>query len=279
MSQPKRDVRYPVERSSFESQRLIQQSQLYESVTRRFFEDAGISKGQKVLDVGSGAGDVALTVAEMVGVDGKVVGVDVDGKIIATARERVKMAGFTNVDFVEGDCRTIELSEKFDAVVGRLVLIHLSEPTKAIRKLTTHLKPGGIVAFEEVDLTVWQCLKHPKTPLLNTLSQWCIDLFERTGTSLGMGLDLYRTFVEAGLPEPFIHLSAPVGCHENWAGYEYAANTVQSMLPLIEEYGIATSKEVDVKTLAERLRKEVKESKRPLVLGIHLTAWARLPGN
>ena len=276
MSEPKSDARYTMGRSSEETERLIQQSQLYETVTRRFLQDAGIVKGMKILDVGSGSGDLALTVAEMVGQSGKVVGVDVNGEILETARARAKQAGFTNVIFVEGDSRNIELSESFDAVVGRLVLMYMSDPTQALKQLTTHLKPGGIIAFQELDFTTSESLRHPETPLLNKLLQWCVDVFERSGAHLGIGLDLYRIFVEAGLPEPCLHLSAPVGCGETWPGYEYIANTFRSLLPLIQEYEIATSEEVDIDTLAERIRKEVNATKRPVVLTMHVTAWSKL---
>ena len=51
-------------------------------VTRRFFLRSGIAKGMKVLDVGSGAGDVALTLAEFVGPEGAVVGVDVNPDVL-----------------------------------------------------------------------------------------------------------------------------------------------------------------------------------------------------
>ena len=88
MSNQTRDAEYTMGRSAEETERLIEQSQLYDDVTRRFFLRSGIAKGMKVLDVGSGAGDVALTVAEFVGPEGKVVGVDVNPDVLKTAQER-----------------------------------------------------------------------------------------------------------------------------------------------------------------------------------------------
>ena len=71
MNEAKSDPRYLMGRSDEETERLIQQSQLYEILTRRFFTDAGIGRGMRVLDVGSGAGDVAMAAAELVGAEGK----------------------------------------------------------------------------------------------------------------------------------------------------------------------------------------------------------------
>ena len=90
-------------RSEEETQRLIEQSQLYDDVTRRFFLRSGIAKGMKVLDVGSGAGDVALTLAEFVGPEGRVVGIDVNPDVLETAQARAEAAGFSNIEFIAGD--------------------------------------------------------------------------------------------------------------------------------------------------------------------------------
>ena len=276
MSNQSRDAEYTMGRSEEETQRLIEQSQLYEDVTRRFFLRSGIAKGMKVLDIGSGAGDVALTLAEFVGPDGAVVGIDVNPDILETARARAEEAGFDNVEFIAGDARTIELPSDFDAVVGRLVLLYMSDPTEALRTLVTHLSPGGIVAFQDIDFTIYPELAHPETPVLNNLIKWGISAFERSGAHIGMGLDLYRTFVDAGLPEPTLHFEAPMGGPEDWPGYEYLTNSFRSILPLIEAYGIATTEELDIDTLAERLRAEVVASKRPLVLPPHFTAYTSL---
>ena len=276
MSNQNRDAEYTMGRSEEETQRLIEQSQLYDDVTRRFFLRSGIAKGMKVLDVGSGAGDVAFTLAEFVGPDGAVVGVDVNPDILETARARAEEAGFDNVEFIAGDARTLELPNDFDAVVGRLVLLYMADPTEALRTLITHLRPGGIVAFQDIDFTIYPELAHPETPVLNNLIKWGISAFERSGAHIGMGLDLYRTFIDAGLPEPTLHFEAPMGGPADWPGYEYLTNSFRSILPLIEAYGIATVEELAIDTLADRLRAEVVASKRPLVLPPHFTAYTSL---
>lgn len=277
MSNQTQDAEYTMGRSEAETERLIEQSQLYDNVTRRFFLRSGISKGMKVLDVGSGAGDVALTLAECVGPEGAVVGVDANADILETARARANNGGFENVEFVAGDARTLELSSNFDAVVGRLVLLYMADPADALKKLATHLRPGGIVAFQEVDFTLYKAIVHPDTPVVNQCIEWGMTVFERSGAHIGMGLDLYRAFVDAGLPEPMLHFETPMGGPARWPGYEYLANSFRSLVPLIEAYGIATAEEVDIETLAERLQAEVAAAKRPVVLPPHITAYASLP--
>jgi hypothetical protein len=91
-----------------------------------------------------------------------------------------------------------------------------------------------------------------------------------------MGFNLRGAFVEAGLPEPKMELNAPVG-GPRWGGHELAAGTIKTLLPLLERFGIATSEEVGVETLAQRLREEMVASggvgKPPEMV----SAWAQKP--
>ena len=276
MSNQSRDAEYTMGRSQEETDRLIEQSQLYEDVTRRFFLRSGIAKGMKVLDVGSGAGDVALTLAEFVGPDGTVVGVDLNPDILKTAQARADAAGFSNIEFIAGDTRTLELPNDFDAVVGRLVLMYMADPVEALKHLATHLSPGGIAAFQEAYFAPYTVAEHPDTPLANELIKWGRTVFERSGAHLDMGVELYQAFVDAGLPEPTLHFEAPMGGPVNWSGYEYLANSFRSLVPLLEAYGITTAEKLDVDTLAERIQAEVAAAKRPIMLPPHITAYATL---
>jgi ubiquinone/menaquinone biosynthesis C-methylase UbiE len=65
---------YELGHSDRELKRLRLQAQLVDPITRQFFQDAGVAQGMRVLDVGSGAGDTALVVAELVGHSGEVLG-------------------------------------------------------------------------------------------------------------------------------------------------------------------------------------------------------------
>jgi hypothetical protein len=93
-----------------------------------------------------------------------------------------------------------------------------------------------------------------------------------------MGMALHRTFVDAGLGPPAMSLHTPVGGAPDWLGFDYMADSFRSLLPLLEQYGIATAAEVDVATLAARLRADVVASGIPLMLFPDVGAWARKPG-
>ena len=272
-----RDATYTLGRTSHETTRLIEQSRIYGESTHRLCKRAGIASGMRVLEIGSGAGDVSLMLAELVGPDGQVVGVDVNPTILDTARQRAADAGTRNVEFIASDARTLDFPDKFDAIVGRFVLMYMADPGEAFTQLITHLKPSGIVAFQEPEYTLYPALLHPNTPLMNQLIRWILEVFEHSGAHLDMGIGLYRVFVEASLPPPTMHLESPIGAANTWAGYRYMATIFQSLLPLLEKYGLATAEQVDVDTLAARIRQEVLASKRPFFLPLHITAYATLP--
>src|SRR5436190_255190 len=106
---------YYAGKSQEEIERLIFQGKIYNPFTSQLFKEAGIVAGMKVLDIGSGVGDVALQVAQQVGPTGYVVGVDANPTFVATARERASAAGFKNIHILEGDINEITLDHDFDA--------------------------------------------------------------------------------------------------------------------------------------------------------------------
>src|SRR6266568_6045915 len=84
-------------------QRLLRQGQMLNPFTPRLLEDAGISRGMKVLDVGCGPGDVSLIVAELVGEEGRVVGVDMNPTVLQLAKSRAQEARLSQISFQSGD--------------------------------------------------------------------------------------------------------------------------------------------------------------------------------
>src|SRR2546425_13288690 len=114
---------YALGSTDAEHERLIRQAARLAPFTERFFRDAGIGPGQRVLDIGSGVGDVALLAARLVGPSGEVVGIERDPRSIVRARARVTEAGLRNVSFVQSDVSQIPGGKSLDAAVGRFILM------------------------------------------------------------------------------------------------------------------------------------------------------------
>jgi len=267
---------YALGRSGAETRRLVRQAQIYGPITRQFLVSAGIGAGMKVLDVGSGAGDVALLLADLVGPRGDVVGVEMNPAILETARARVSAAGWSNVAFLDGDVTSIVLDDDFDAVVGRWILMYLPDPVAVLRELVGRVRPGGIIAFQENDFT-YPPTTFPPAPLHQQVMRWTTPPSGSGGPEQQMGSKLHQTYLDAGLQDPQLRLDAPVGGGEDWPGYAYVADTVRSLLPMLEQMGLVSAEDVDIETLADRLRAEALGQRGIQMLPIVMGAWARKP--
>lgn len=250
------DPSYVMGRSTAETDRLKRQSQLYDASTWQLLREAGLAPGMKVLDVGSGAGNVSFVAASLVGEGGKVVGVDSNPAIVAEAAGTARALGLDQVSFRAGDINTIELERDFDAIVGRLVLIYVPDPSALLRTLLGHLKPGGIVAFQDLDWGEGP-IANPPSPLLSQAWGHVSEMFRRAGLNNRMGFALHGAFVAAGLPAPRMSLFAPVGGGADFDGYDYMASGLRSNQPHIVKLGVATEAELALDSFAERLRTEV----------------------
>jgi SAM-dependent methyltransferase len=268
-------VKYLFGHSAGETDRLLRQARILGPYTRRLFEDAGIAPGMRVLDVGSGAGDVALILADMVGTSGTVMGVDINAELLEAARGRVDAAGLLNVTFKAGDAGSVALDDDFDAVVGRCVLFFIKDRLTVVRRLAEHVRPGGVIAFQEPGNATLRPSALPPSPLLDQVWSWIMELYRRAEMDLHAGLRLFSLFKDAGLPDPQMHLDAAVGGGADWPGYEYIAGLVRTILPRLVEHGVATADEVDVDSLGDRLRAEIVASRGVVTTWSFIAAWAR----
>lgn len=214
----------------------------------------------RVLDVGCGPGDVSLLLSELVGADGSVVGVERDEEALSTARRRAVESGAANVEFVLGDFREVEFAgDSFDVLVGRLVLMYQGDPAAAVRDAARHVRSGGVVVFAEMCLRTGSVIPErflvswPPTPASEQLSAWIDAIFGGLGTQPDMGMRLPATFAEAGLlPSPDLDSEVAIAIGEE--AISGVVELARSLLPGIVAAGVATEEEVDIDTLAERLR-------------------------
>jgi protein-L-isoaspartate O-methyltransferase len=264
---------YILARSDAERHRLVLQDQLLGPMTRSLFERAGLREGMRVLDVGSGAGGVALLAAEMVGSAGSVVGVEIDPDSVAFAVRRTAEAGVTNATFIEGDVTTSAPPGPFDAIVGRLVLMHVPDPTALLSQLRPRLRPGGVVAFLE-GVMVAERLSQPESPTLQASERVRLDAARRVHANMHMGLDLRTTFLRAGLGEPDLRTEALTGGGPGWPGFELIETTSRSLLPTWLREGVVGAKELTLDGLAERIEREIGDQG-TVMMQPHVGAWVR----
>jgi SAM-dependent methyltransferase len=269
-----RQVVYPLGHSERELARLNAQESLVGPFTRRFFLDAGIVPGMRVLDVGTGTGHVALLAADLIGDAGEVIGTDKAAGAVAAAQARAEEESRRNVKFLEGDPTEMTFERPFDAVVGRYILMFQAEPAAMLRKLAEHLRPGGVIVFHEPD---WESARSfPAAPTYDRCHEWIIKTFRLVGTEARMGIRLHEAFVAAGLPAPTMRLNAIVGGAMGGSGWlDQIAALVATLAPTMERFGVATAAEIGIETLAERLHREVADGRGIIVGRSEIGAWSR----
>ena len=157
-------VEYALGHSSRELDRLTFQASVFAPFTRHLFTQAGIEPGMRVLDVGSGSGDVSFLAADLVGQGGYVVGVDRSEAAVQRATVRAIRRNHPNVSFVVGDPSAMSFDQPFDAIVGRFVLMYQDDPVWSLRQITKHLRADGLVVFQELDTSA--CRSCPAVPAL-----------------------------------------------------------------------------------------------------------------
>lgn len=266
---------YPLGYSAEEARRLTMQAAMLEEHTADLLRRAGLAPGMRVLDLGCGVGDVSMLAARIVGESGSVLGVDRAASSLELARHRAAALGAVQVRFIQAEIDTFATEERFDALIGRLVLLYLPEPAGILRRLTPLLDPGGIVAFQEYDMS--QCAQAPPSTLFTQARRWLLDAFVAGGAELDMGTRLYSTFLRAGLPSPTMIAASRVECGPAAQGYEYLTGVMRSLLPLIERSGIASAEQVGIDTLAQRLREDAVSHERVMFPPRVVGAWTRIP--
>jgi ubiquinone/menaquinone biosynthesis C-methylase UbiE len=277
-SQPPQPSGYALGHAEDELDRIINHARFFGDLTEHVLHLAGLAPGMRVLDVGCGPGDVVFLAARLVGPEGIVIGVDRSPEAIELARQRADAVGLTNVHFLTQDLSDAELvlDESVDALIGRLVLQYFADSALVLRRLATLVKPGGLVAFQEVDAKDG-VYSEPVCPVYETALQRIKQTFTRVGAEARAGQRLAQIFQEAGLPAPQMILHARVERGPDSPIYTLVAQLTRVMLPLMQRTGVATAEEVGVETLDERMRAEAVALDATLVYPALIGAWARTP--
>jgi SAM-dependent methyltransferase len=207
---------YVLGSSNRERRRLMKQGELLRELLADAFRAAGIGPGRRVLDIGSGAGDVAMLAAELVGPTGSVVGLDRDPASVAA------------------------------------------------------------IAFFEPDFTV-PSRAFPEMPEFECYGAWIQEVLRRSGARTDMGMRLYATYRDAGFVGTETAVSHLSGCGITLEMAEYLTETLRSVLPKLEQYGIATREEVQIDTLTDRVMAAGRVADPQWVSTRYIAAWAKKP--
>lgn len=262
--------------SLHEYERLTLQARIVRPYTEKFFRAAGLVPGMRVLDIGSGMGDVALLAGDIVGPGGSVVGIDRDAKVLDHARRRSVEQGCSSwVSFEEANLDEFTPTNEFDALVGRYILLYQRDASGTLRHLLRYVNPGGIVVFHDIDFTDPRP-SYPPCTIYDEAYALLGEAFRRAGAPPDFGRRLGKVFMDAGLPFPTIFGETIVGGGRGSYLYAWIANTLISVAPRLEALGLAAPAGMTIDhSLALRIEEEAVRLCSQLLAPAQFGAWTR----
>lgn len=254
---------------------MARQGDALRPATEQLFHAAGIGPGMRVLDCGSGGGDVSILAGELVTPSGQVLGIDCDTCQVDAANRRVHDMKLAHVRFETADIASPP-DGPFDAIVGRLVLMYQPDVEAVLRALAQRLCPGGVMAFIEFEhVPAAEGIMWPRSPSADQVVRWLAAAFEKLGNQERMGSRLPSLLRSIGMqPQPPYELTGAV--YTGAGVLDNATSMVRGLAPVLAAHGIAGQDELDVDAFAEQLRAEIgSEPDAVMVGGPHLAVWAR----
>jgi ubiquinone/menaquinone biosynthesis C-methylase UbiE len=266
---------YVMGHADLEIERLQLQASIIAGVTRRLIQECGIRPGMRVLDLGCGAGDVSMLLAEAVGDAGSVVAIDREPRAIEIARARATAAGYRQIEFVVTSEDALPERPPFDAAIGRYILPHQTDPVDMVARAMRAVRPGGVVAFHESAMNV-NSHTSPIVDLHVRIAQCIISVFRATMPNYDIGGRLMRCFEDAGLPTPELIWESIAGGHAS-PMWQWVAMSYRVLLPHIVSLGVAPADDGDPETLGDRLTAQAAALRAQIVSVPQSCAWAIRP--
>jgi len=264
---------YALGTSPAERDRLRRQSEELRAHSAALLDRVGVERGWNAIDLGCGPSGIIDLLAERVGPDGHVTGLDVNPVNVAMARAFADEHGLANADIAEGDARRTRLPpSSFDLVHARTLLINIPDPTVVVAEMVRLVRPGGWVAALEPDVGGSLC--YPPHPAWDRLSEIFRTANRSDDADLLIGRRLPELFRQAGLVDIGVEAKADIYP----AGHSRRTvrpDLVRSMRPKILERGIAGERELD--DLDQAVREHLDDPHTLVMPHLLFLAWGRKP--
>jgi ubiquinone/menaquinone biosynthesis C-methylase UbiE len=208
--------------------------------TTALLDRCGLRDGMTCLDAGCGGGDATLELARRVAPHGRVLGVDVDEDKLRIAREEAAQKGIVNVDFRASDVR--EMPGPFDVVYARFLLTHLTDPASAVAVFHRELRPGGLLAVEDIDFSAH--FTWPESPAFLRYHELYCAVVSRRGGDANIGPRLPALLQRAGFQHIHVDVVQPMGLEGE--AKLMSALTMERIAGAVVEDGLASNEEIDV---------------------------------
>ncbi|MFI5038992.1 MAG: methyltransferase domain-containing protein [Solirubrobacterales bacterium] len=245
--------RYLLGDSPAEIRHLVEQAELYAYEANELFDLIGVAADTTAIDMGCGVLGVLHLIAERVGADGRVVGLDREARMVEFGRQLAEQRGLA-VEFIQADATATGLPDRtFDLVHARTLLLNVQNPEQILTEMVRIARPGGCVAVQEPDASAWNC--DPPHPAFDILRGAILSAYRRTGKDFNIGRRIPRMLKEVGLDEVDVRPTARVTRAGEY--YQTFLLTVASLVrDVIVQAGELTADEFESYTAALRAHLE-----------------------
>lgn len=230
---------------------------------------AGLTRGMKCMDVGCGGGHVTISMARIVGPEGRVVGTDTDAAILALAREDAEAAKITNVEFQRQDACACSWHDEFNVVYARFLLSHLSEPDICLAAMLQACAPSGTIVIEDTDFAGSFC--YPTCAAYERYKELYQELVQRRGGDPNIGPKLPVMLRRAGVQGVELNVIQPA--HINGEGKLMAPITMSRISDTLTAEGLAT--EAEVRQILKELNQVAADSETVISLPRVFQVWGK----
>ena len=219
-----------------------------------FLKLAGLAEGMRVADIGCGVGVMSLWIAEQVGESGHVAGVDISVEQVVSAEKAAVSRGVHNLEFNANSCYDTGLvTNSFDLVYSRFMLMHIQDPLRAINEMKRLLKPGGVLAIEDGDFA--STYAEPHSPAYDRMFELYRQIGEKFGEDFLIGRKLFRMAITVGFERVSARLAQPVFTEGD--SKRLPEWTLEESAPALLEAGLTTKAELE--RLLNALRMEAND--------------------
>lgn len=200
--------RYLLGETPAEIRHLVEQAEVYAEEANQLLDLVGVEAGSAAIDVGCGVMGVLHLLAERVGDDGRVAGLDREPRIVESGR-RLAEQRHLDVEFIESDATATGLADAtFDLVHARTLLLNVSNPREILGEMVRIARPGGVVALQEPDAAAWSC--DPPHLAFDVFRTEVVNAYRRSGKDFNIGRRIARLLREAGLEDVRVRATARV---------------------------------------------------------------------
>ena len=205
--------------------------------TARFLQMANLHAGMNCLDLGCGGGDVTLDIANHVGAEGKVLGLDIDERKIQLAAESAVLNGIKNARFKAMSAYDLKDESAYDLVYSRFLLSHLNKPQEVLQHIWTALKKGGTFLIEDTDFSGH--FSQPSSRYFDDYVSLYQRLLKKRGADANLGQKLVSLLKEAGFVDVEFHITQPA--HTEGEGKLMAEITFEGISKALIDEGLIDS--------------------------------------